>query len=193
MKWSEAAAFSRAIRQHTGQCVSFRSYMLLFGGGTAGLVGLAGLVGYVGYGTNPGWALLWWALGLGLALGSLSYLVSEQVPAVIRLKDTGIERQSFRGINVYLERWHWADVAYCRLMRVEEGGRSFNVLAVYSPSGECVPLGLRRSARADAIQEWFEARKRPLQQYGSAQSPPLSELLAHPFAPSATEEASLGG
>lgn len=193
MKWTEIFAFSRRVRLRTELCRSFWLYMLFFGGGLNALFGVAGLFAYLVHGTTDLWPLFWMGLGLGLLLGVTTYLGSEWVPAVIRLNDKGVERQTFRGIHVYLERWMWTDIAHCRIERAGDSGRDFDILAVYSHSGQVVPIGLHAKVPPARLQGWFETQGHAFQQLSATEFTPLAKYLANPFPPSVMTETSLGG
>lgn len=193
MKWTESFVFSRHVRLLTQQCRPFWFYMLIFGGGLFSLLGIAGVVGYLLHGAPELWPVLWIGLGLGLLLGITTYLGSEWIPAVIRLNDKGIERQVLRGIHVHLERWKWTDIAHCCFERTKAAGRDFDILAVYSPTGQAVPLGLHRKVTREKLQEWFEIQNHPFPATPRAEYTPLANYIGNPFLPSLPEATSLGG
>jgi hypothetical protein len=192
MKWNEPIAFSRRVRRYTGEMVPFWAHMLL-GGCLTAVMGLAGLVGHVFYGNGGGWPMVWLSVGLGVTLGLATYVGNAWSPSIIRLTDQGAERQFFRWAKVCLERWSWSDVASCRHERIVDEGAAFDILGVYSPTGQCVPLGLPRSVRVEQLQEWFEKRKVSFQLHAAVELTELTHILANAFAPSAIEEAALGG
>jgi len=168
-------------------------YLLVFGGGLAAVLGLAGLVGHFWHGKGGGWALVWIALGLGPTLAVAAYLANEWIPAVVRLKGDWVERQCFRNLSVYLETWQWSEVAYCRFEETADRGKHFDVVTIYAPSGQCVPLGVPASVRLEELQQWFELRKVPFQQHADVKLTALTDLLADPLAPTGTQGADLAG
>jgi hypothetical protein len=186
MRWREKVAFSQSVRRHMGECAPFWRYPLFYGGGITAVLGLAALVGFGLQGQLSDGCPLFMlvAAGYGIFIGVASYVATRWTPVPIRLNDKGIARERYQGTTAMREWWLWSDIAYCRIVRAEDGGQEFDVLAVFSHAGDCVPLEFGGSVRVDQLQQWFAARQRALHHDATVELKSLSQLLARPFVPS---------